>query len=113
MKWKLCAYNLFNSNGFNFPEKFLELKFLISFLKLVQQNRQMYNICEYFVDLRKYICVIIFSVNRTHETRLFVINFNSGAVCFGCVVDSGYGLSVSLGDRKPASPKVSTKVGSQ
>ena len=26
------------------------------------------------------------------EIRLFVMNFNSCAVCFGCVVDSGYGL---------------------
>ena len=33
------------------------------------------------------------------------MNINSGAVCFGCVVDSGYGLGGSLGDRRPASQK--------
>ena len=58
----------------------------------------MYNICEDFVDFRKYICVIIFYVKRTNKICLFDVNFNSGAVCFGCVVDSGYGLGGSLGD---------------
>ena len=58
----------------------------------------MYNICEDFVDFRKYICVIIFSVKRTNKIRLFDMNFNSGAVCFGCVVVSGYGLGRSLGN---------------
>ena len=65
-----------------------------------------YYICEDFVDLRKYICLIVFCINSTYEIRSFVMNFNRGAVCFGCVVDSGYGLGGSLGDRRPASQKV-------